>query len=239
MSRSINSILLAGGSIVLLGFVLPGFVATAFAQPDITLTVDGLTSSGALPRSAAFCAPPGDTKPPGNESPPIRWSTGPAGTKSYVLLMTDLDVPRDLSLINKPGVTIPADAPRMDIYHWVLVDLPPSITTLAAGADGKGAVPGGKPIAPSPMGVRGTNDYWPLFNRNPKMPAALKGPYAGYDGPCPPGNDLRVHRYRFDVYALDVASLALSGQFFAPAVLAAMKGHVLAHGEAAAPFSFP
>jgi phosphatidylethanolamine-binding protein (PEBP) family uncharacterized protein len=93
-----------------------------------------------------------------------------------------------------------------------------------------------KPIGATALGVRGTNDYWPLFNKNPNMPPAMKGPYGGFDGPCPPANDALVHTYRFQVYALDVPSLGLSGQFFAPAVFAAMQGHVLATGEAAATF---
>jgi hypothetical protein len=47
-----------------------------------------------------------------------------------------------------------------------------------------------------------------------------------------------VHTYRFQVYALDVPTLGLSGQFFAPAILSAMNGHILAQGEAAAKFTF-
>jgi phosphatidylethanolamine-binding protein (PEBP) family uncharacterized protein len=51
-------------------------------------------------------------------------------------------------------------------------------------------------------------------------------------------NDQRVHNYKFQVYALDVAELPLSGQFFAPAALEAMKDHVIAEGEADATFAF-
>ncbi len=67
----------------------------------------------------------------------------------------------------------------------------------------------------------------------------MRGPYGGYDGPCPPSNDLLVHTYRFEVFALDVAKLPVGGQFFAPAVLRAIRGHVLASGETAAKFSYP
>jgi hypothetical protein len=47
-----------------------------------------------------------------------------------------------------------------------------------------------------------------------------------------------VHTYKFQVYALDIATLGLSGQFFAPDVLRTMNGHILAQGEAAAKFTF-
>jgi Raf kinase inhibitor-like YbhB/YbcL family protein len=140
--------------------------------------------------------------------------------------------------MNKPGVTIPVNAPRMNIYHWELIDIPATITALAPGEDGDHFVPGGKPIGPGKVGIRGTNDYWPLFNKRPGAPAKMKGPYGGYDGPCPPANDMLVHPYVFQVYALDVASLHLTGRFFAPKVLKAMQGHVLAEGQAAAKFTY-
>jgi Raf kinase inhibitor-like YbhB/YbcL family protein len=197
-----------------------------------------LTPEGNLPLSTAFCLPPGMGKP-GDESPGIRWSAGPAGTKSYVIISTDPDVVQNLSLMNKPGVTIPADAPRMDIYHWVLIDIPAIQHHIPPGGDGAHFVPGGKPIGQAAYGVRGTNDYWPYFNKRPGAPAAMKGPYGGFDGPCPPKNDLLVHDYKFQVFALDVAKLPLSGQFFAPAVFKAMEGHVLARGEANAKFPVP
>ncbi len=210
----------------------------AAARPALSVHLQGLTPDGHLPVSAAFCLPKTYPQTPHDISPGLRWSAGPAGTKSYAVIMVDPDVVADLSLMNKPGVTIPVAAPRMNIYQWELIDIPASVHHLAAGEDGDGFVPGGKPIGPGKVGIRGTNDYWPYFNKNPKMPAAMKGPYGGYDGPCPPGNDLLVHTYVFKVYALDVKTLGLSGQFFAPAVLRAMQGHILATGEAGAKFSF-
>ena len=41
----------------------------------------------------------------------------------------------------------------------------------------------------------------------------LAGTYAGYDGPCPPWNDARPHRYIFTLYALKVKSLNLPKNF--------------------------
>src|ERR1043166_2870044 len=55
----------------------------------------------------------------------------------------------------------------------------------------------------------------------------MGGDYFGYDGPCPPWNDSIVHHYVFTLYALDVARLALQGNFKGPDVLGAMRRHVL------------
>ena len=57
------------------------------------------------------------------------------------------------------------------------------------------------------------------------------GTYGNYDGPFPPWNDELVHRYRFRVYALDVESLGLSGDFTFEDVEDAMEGHVLEDAE--------
>jgi Raf kinase inhibitor-like YbhB/YbcL family protein len=222
--------------LVAAGCVLGGLPAQA--AETLNVKIGGLTAAGYLPVSAAFCMPKGSAAKPEDKSPALSWSAGPAGTKSYVVMMVDPDVVKNLSLMNKPGVTIPVDAPRMDIYHWTLTDIAPALTALPAGADGDGFKPGGKPVGKTAYGVRGTNDYWYLFNHNPKMPKQMEGPYAGYDGPCPPANDLLVHDYRFEVYALDVSTLGLSGKFFAPAALKAMEGHVLAKGAASAKFTF-
>jgi Raf kinase inhibitor-like YbhB/YbcL family protein len=74
------------------------------------------------------------------------------------------------------------------------------------------------------MGSRqGINDYTAWFANDPDM----RGDYYGYDGPCPPWNDLRVHRYVFTVYALDVEKLDISGKFNGSQAMEALKRHVL------------
>ena len=55
----------------------------------------------------------------------------------------------------------------------------------------------------------------------------MGGDYFGYDGPYPPSNDLRLHRYFFRLFALDVARLAVPERFTAANVFRAMDGHVL------------
>jgi Raf kinase inhibitor-like YbhB/YbcL family protein len=166
-------------------------------------------------------------------SPSVSWSRGPPATRSYALIMTDLDVPKDLSLINKPGVTISADTPRVPFIHWVLIDIPPSITALKRGAEGDGFVPKGKPIGPTPHGLRGANVYSHFYPAN----SDLAGTRGGYDGPCPPNNDVVPHRYVTRVYALDVPTLGLHGLFFGEEALSAMQGHLLAVGESEATYS--
>jgi len=163
----------------------------------------------------------------GNISPALSWTPGPAGTKSYALLMTDPDVPANLSLAGQPGVWIPAHAPRQTIYHWVLADIPPGLTFLSEGAESTGPVPKGKPYGPMPHGVRGINAYTQLMASDPEM----AGEYGGYDGPHPPPNDLRLHHYTVRIVALDIPTLGLSGPFTGHDVEKAIQGHILAVGE--------
>ena len=210
----------------------PAVPATA-AAASLRVTVGGLTVDGRLPASAAYCPPIQMDPAEYNISPSVSWSRGPAATRSYALIMTDLDVPQDLSLINKPGFTISADTPRVPFIHWVLIDIPPSITSLRRGAESSGFVLKGKPIGPTDHGVRGANVFTHFYPKD----SELDGPRGGYDGPCPPHNDPMPHRYVTRVYALDVPNLGLSGLFFGEDALRAMQGHVLAVGAAEARYS--
>ena len=56
----------------------------------------------------------------------------------------------------------------------------------------------------------------------------MEGQYFGYDGPCPPWNDERVHRYTLAVHALDLPRCPVEGVFTLADVRRAMDGHVLA-----------
>jgi Raf kinase inhibitor-like YbhB/YbcL family protein len=122
----------------------------------------------------------------GNDiSPPISWSKGPDGTKSYALIADD------------------PDAPMGTWVHWVIYNVPPSITSLPEN------------VPKSPEGiedsVQGIND----FKRH------------GYSGPCPPGG---THRYSFKVYALDTILKAEAG-LTKKKLLKIMEGHILGQGE--------
>ena len=66
----------------------------------------------------------------------------------------------------------------------------------------------------------------------------MSGTYRGYDGPCPPWNDMRVHRYHFTVYALKVERTPVEGEdFTAPQVLQAIRPHILAEARLTGTYS--
>lgn len=91
--------------------------------------------------------------------------------------------------------------PQRTWVHWVIYNLPPATAELAE--DGASALP---------AGTRQAHNDW-------ERP--------GYGGPCPP---IGRHRYFHKLYALDVVLPDL-GRADKAAVLAAMRGHVLAEAE--------
>lgn len=160
-----------------------------------------------------------------NVSPHFAWSDLPAGTKSLCLICHDPDVPSRPDDVNQEGKVVPADLPRVDFFHWVLVDLPADATALAEGEFSSGVTAAGKD-GPSggPRGTRqGANNYTEWFAGDESM----GGTYHGYDGPAPPWNDSIVHHYHFTLYALDVERVPLDGDLTGPEVRAAIEGHVL------------
>jgi len=105
-----------------------------------------------------------------NVSPALQWSGAPAGTKSFALTVYDPDAPTGSGW-----------------WHWVVYNIPATVTELAAHAGN----PGGK----LPSGaVQGRTDFGS----------------AGYGGPCPPAGD-KPHRYIFTVYALKTDKLDVPG----------------------------
>lgn len=175
----------------------------------------------------AFGAPDPDShvRLSDNRNPHLAWSDVPEGTQSFAILCVDPDVPSEGSRVNKEGMTVPVDLPRADFFHWVLVDLPATVREIAEGAHSEGIVARGKGPGPSPDGgIVGINDYTSWFAGDGDM----EGDWYGYDGPCPPWNDERMHAYAFEVYALGVPTLGLSGRFNGQEARDAMKGHVLA-----------
>jgi Raf kinase inhibitor-like YbhB/YbcL family protein len=106
----------------------------------------------------------------GNRSPRLSWHGFPAETRSFVVTCFDPDAP------------IPSG-----FWHWVVVNLPVSVTELPTGAgDSDQTLPGGA------FHVR--NDFGP---RN-------------YAGAAPPPGD-QPHRYYFVVHAVDVDTLDVTG----------------------------
>ncbi|MEE4329428.1 MAG: YbhB/YbcL family Raf kinase inhibitor-like protein [Wenzhouxiangella sp.] len=159
-----------------------------------------------------------------NLNPHLAWSGAPAGTRSFVVVCMDPDVPSVADDVNQEGKTLPADMPRVDFCHWAMVDVPAGLTELATGSCSDGVTPRGKTEPAGPEGTRqGLNDYTSFMAGDEDM----KGNYFGYDGPCPPWNDERLHRYVFTVYALDTDRLELPEPFTGHDVLDAIKDHVL------------
>lgn len=195
----------------------------------LNVTVEGITDGGPIPEEFSFCIPddPGPTTMGANKSPGMSWSGAPDGTKSFAVICHDADVPTVFDDVNQEGKTIPASLARMDFFHWVLVDIPASTSSLAAEAESAGIEAGGKATGPTANGLRGKNNFGDFFAGDPDM----AGDYGGYDGPCPPWNDEIIHHYVFTVFALDVESLGLEGLFGGPEARAAMEGHVLAEGQ--------
>jgi para-nitrobenzyl esterase len=127
-----------------------------------------------------------NTQYQGNTFPGLEWTAGPAGTKSYVVIMQDTDALRN-------------GAP---ILHWTMVDIPATTTKLAAG------------MTEAPSGT--------MYGPN------IRGAAQPYMGPRTPVGP--KHRYHLQVFALDTSVGTESKQGY-DAMLAAMKGHVLASGE--------
>jgi len=169
-----------------------------------------------------------------NRNPHLAWDDVPAGTQSFVLLCHDPDVPSQADDVNQEGRSVPASLPRVDFYHWVLIELPADTRDIEDGAYSSGITPRGKAGPLTPQGTRqGVNDYTQWFAGDNDM----RGDYFGYDGPCPPWNDTIPHRYVFTLYALDVANLPLDGAFTGADVMRAMQGHVLAQASLAGVYS--
>ena len=162
----------------------------------------------------------------GNRNPHLAWDEVPAGTRGFALLCIDPDAPTDASLAGKAGVTIPVEHPRGPFIHWAVADIPADVRAIAAGAASDGVTRGGKAAdAAGGPGRAGLNDYTGWFAGDT---GGMAGDWHGYDGPYPPPNDARVHRYFFRVFALDAPRLEVPARFTAADVLAAMHGHLLA-----------
>ena len=118
-------------------------------------------------------------------SPPLRWSGIPEKTKTFALIVDD------------------PDAPMGTWVHWVIFNIPASVTGLPENVPAEESLPDGA--------LQGKNDFKSF----------------GYGGPCPPGG---THRYFFKLYALDT-TLQLKAGCTKAELLKAMAGHILAEAQ--------
>jgi Raf kinase inhibitor-like YbhB/YbcL family protein len=194
------------------------------------------TNGAAIPGEFAFAIidPKAHISLSSDRNPQLMWNEVPAGTGSFALICHDYDVPSRGDDVNKEGREVPASLPRVDFFHWLLLDIPATMREIDAGSHSDGVVPRGKPGPAAPGGLRhGINDYTSWFANDPDM----AGKYYGYDGPCPPWNDALLHHYVFTLYALDVPKLTVQGELTGMAVRAALPGHVLAEARLTGTYS--
>jgi Raf kinase inhibitor-like YbhB/YbcL family protein len=149
-------------------------------MPDFELVSTAFGPSAPIP--AAYTCD-GDDR-----SPPLEWRGAPAGTRSFALVVHDPDAPD------------PA-APKVDWVHWVLYNIPASVTSLSENA-----------WQSLPPGTLEGENNWRR---------------TGYGGPCPP---IGRHRYFHRVYALDTVLPDLKTPT-RDQLEKAMTGHVLATAE--------
>ena len=110
-----------------------------------------------------------------NISPQLSWTGAPEGTRSFAVTCFDPDAPTGSGF-----------------WHWVVANIPASVTSLAAGASGSGL----------PEGALETRTD---FGK------------PGYGGPCPPEGD-HPHRYMFTVHAVSVDALPVEADTSAAVV---------------------
>lgn len=179
-----------------------------------------------IPEQFAFGAPDSvlHIKLARNFNPHLKWTGAPAQTQSFAIFCVDSEAPTSSEDANQEGRLVAATLPRRDFYHWAIVDIPSTVHEIAAGECSDGIVAGGKKELTGPAGSRqGLNDYTGYFANDPDM----AGKYLGYDGPCPPWNDQRIHRYHFTVYALSGKRAAVEDGFTAQDALAAIKPMII------------
>lgn len=196
----------------------------------MNLTITGIEDGQPIPPDFAFCMPDPEVRTTfaPNQNPAMAWDDVPDAVQSFVVLCWDRTVPTAGDAVNQEGREVPADLPRTDFFHWVLVDLPGDVRSLGEGEFSSGVTFHGKDASRGPHGSRqGINDYTGWFAGNPNM----EGQYFGYDGPCPPWNDSLIHEYVFAVYALDVERCPVDEDFTGGDVRAAIEGHVLAEAS--------
>lgn len=160
-----------------------GAATTTTTMAALSVSSSAFSNNGTIPLQYANVGGSGQ-----NTSIPLSWANAPSGTQSFVLTMIDTSA--------------------NNFKHWLVINIPSTQTSLAAGAS-----PLNMPNGSSEL----NNDFGT----------------AGYGGPAPPQGD-PAHDYVTTIYALDVSSITATTY---AEIVSAMSGHVLGQASITGKFS--
>jgi Raf kinase inhibitor-like YbhB/YbcL family protein len=177
----------------LLTLIIATLATTAANAAEFTLSSSDIAANATLTQEQVFNGFGCTGK---NISPALAWSGAPAATQSYALTVYDPDAPSGSGW-----------------WHWVVVNIPASVHSIATGA---GTVDG-KLMPASSQQVR--TDFGA----------------PGFGGACPPAGD-KPHRYIFTIFALKAAHLDMPADGTAALAGFMINGNTLAKASFTAYF---